>query len=507
LYKKHLGNEKIMGGIVGIYAKMSVDAILRDRIFKAGQSTSFVQPSTTDVGLFDAGLLEKLLPLLEIPATRHLAMRALSNVTHHSGVEVRLSIALQTPVLTRIIKSNPSDLHTAEQAIATLSHSIFTVTNTDHQPTQKSLKALNMRETLATVCEVLRRPDPSPYLIDHAVSLLAAVTWRCAADCKACPSMITFLVAGLRASDITVRGTCLSGLMRLHAGEAESDRRIFDPNKFVACFQRGFPEHLQDVMVDYGMNRCDVITTIRTSSDYQNAMMKCAQDRNLHALGLTLAELIVRTEFSVSDGGFQNADSPYGQFEAVDVGLPFTRWLDSLPHCAKAIRAKGIPGEEMLANILELKHLIIKQRIPDAVAHAQRAIAQNPKDPHAYFYYAITLTADRELGLRSAKKGLRCRHITPFIRFQLLQRAVEHAGDMGITALHTSSSGDKEWEEGISFLMSASEDAKLYVEQAPPDIRHMLGVLYWHILLTMVIKGPELSKDLGELKESPHEKV
>jgi hypothetical protein len=36
LYTKHLGNEKIMGGIVGIYAKMSVDSILRDRIFKAG---------------------------------------------------------------------------------------------------------------------------------------------------------------------------------------------------------------------------------------------------------------------------------------------------------------------------------------------------------------------------------------------------------------------------------------------------------------------------------------
>lgn len=35
-YTANLGNEKIMGGIVGIWAKMSADALLRDKLFRAG---------------------------------------------------------------------------------------------------------------------------------------------------------------------------------------------------------------------------------------------------------------------------------------------------------------------------------------------------------------------------------------------------------------------------------------------------------------------------------------
>lgn len=31
-----IGNEKVMGGIVGIWAKMSVDALLRNKLFRAG---------------------------------------------------------------------------------------------------------------------------------------------------------------------------------------------------------------------------------------------------------------------------------------------------------------------------------------------------------------------------------------------------------------------------------------------------------------------------------------
>ena len=36
LYDKNSTNEKIVGGVVGIYAKMCADSILRDKLFKAG---------------------------------------------------------------------------------------------------------------------------------------------------------------------------------------------------------------------------------------------------------------------------------------------------------------------------------------------------------------------------------------------------------------------------------------------------------------------------------------
>jgi hypothetical protein len=36
LYEKNPTNEKIVGGVIGIYAKMCADYILRDKLFKAG---------------------------------------------------------------------------------------------------------------------------------------------------------------------------------------------------------------------------------------------------------------------------------------------------------------------------------------------------------------------------------------------------------------------------------------------------------------------------------------
>jgi hypothetical protein len=54
--------------------------------------------------------------------------------------------------------------------------------------------------------------------------------------------------------------------------------------------------------------------------------------------------------------------------------------------------------------------------------------------------------------------------------------------------------------------MSALEDAKKYVDEAPPDNRHMKNVGYWYILLTMLTKE-RLSPDLGELDVSPSDRL
>lgn len=38
-YQRNIGNERIRGGIVGIYAKMCVDSLLRNKLFERGTST------------------------------------------------------------------------------------------------------------------------------------------------------------------------------------------------------------------------------------------------------------------------------------------------------------------------------------------------------------------------------------------------------------------------------------------------------------------------------------
>jgi hypothetical protein len=439
------------------------------------------------------------MPLVHIDLTRHMALRALGTITHHGGVSIRTEIAKYSSTLVRLIEEFPDDKNVIELAITTLAHCINAVLEGDSPANPKVLASLDMRTIVKVVTENTRKEWASSYLIDHALLLLSMSTLHATDACKSYPPMIKFLVAGLRSKDWVTRCICLGGVIRLHRKESEPDMRMLDPVAFTAAIRRGFPSHLSDLMLAYGPTRCDTYLTLSTSRDFQQAMMSSAQDHDLYALGLKMAEFILRTEFSIADGYLGSVDPITGQTETMDIGLPFTRYIDSLPHCARAIRARRVEREADLADILEIKFSIMRQRIPDAVDLAKKALKRNPDG--AYFYYAITLSANHVEGLRAAKKGLKCKNITPFVRFQLLQRAVEHAGDMGIQILQDSPTvGKTKWEEGIVFLMSALEDAKTFVDQAPPDNRHMNAVLYWFILLTITIKHSELSTDLRELQ-------
>ncbi|KAF8962291.1 hypothetical protein BDZ97DRAFT_1120677 [Flammula alnicola] len=481
VYEKNLNNEKIRGAIVGIFAKMCVDSILRNK-------------------LFEKGILEKIMPLLDIDETRHLALRALSTITHHGGSKIRMEIARKGNVLSKLIRDLPDDEKVADLGIAVLAHSVSAVVEGDAKPANPAvLKSVDMVDILKTVLETIKRPHSRPRsMIEHAVELVSMSSLHAASAFKAYPPAINFLVAGLRSTDWVTRCTCLGGLIRLYRIEAEDDQRQLDPHRFMAAIQRGVPPHLNDILMDYGPMRSEVFLTLSCTAEFQKAMMSCAQNHDLYALGLKQAELIVKTEFSIADGMFEVEDPMTGRRSFDDMGLPFKMWSDSLPHCARAIRKMNKPREEDMADILDIKYFIMKQRIPDAISLAKKCIQRNPEQ--AYFYYAITLSADNVQGLRAAKKGLKCTMITPFVKYQMMQRAVQHAGDMGVKLLQEMpEAGEKKWEEGIAFLMSALDDAKAYVDGAPPDNRHMKNVGYWFVLLIILVKE-DLSPDLRELK-------
>jgi hypothetical protein len=131
------------------------------------------------------------------------------------------------------------------------------------------------------------------------------------------------------------------------------------------------------------------------------------KNRDLYTLGIKIAGFILRTGFSVLDGMYQSQNSRTGELETMDVGLPFTRWFDVLQLCAKAIRGRGELATLDLADILEIKHSIMKRNIPGALELARKGIRCNPKC--AYFYHTITVSADHVAGVRAAKKGLKCK--------------------------------------------------------------------------------------------------
>ncbi|KAG6836737.1 hypothetical protein H0H93_004143 [Arthromyces matolae] len=377
--EKYSDNERIAGGVIVIYSQMCADSLLRNK-------------------LFEKGLLGKLLPLLDIESSRHMALRALSTITHHGGVEIRKEISRQTTSkLLQLVDEFSDDKNIGELVVTILSHSITGVLDGEQVTDPALLASMDIRSILKVTTDTSKKEWASPYLINHALGLLAASTLHASDICKAYPPALRYLVAGLRSTDWVIRCCSLGGVIRLHRNESEPDMRALDPNKFVACVQRGFPAHLEDRILDYGFQRCDTFLTVLTTRDYQKAMVDCARDHNMYSLGLKLAEYILRTEFAIADGVFSTQDPKTG----------------------------------------------------------------------------------------------------------LMQRAVEHAGDMGLQILQEfPTAGKAKWEEGIAFLMSAMEDAKVFVEEAPPDNRHMNAVLYWFILLTITIKGPDLSPDLKELEHA-----
>ncbi|KAF7980311.1 hypothetical protein HWV62_39106 [Athelia sp. TMB] len=230
--------------------------------------------------------------------------------------------------------------------------------------------------------------------------------------------------------------------------------------------------------------------------DNQRVFITAAQDKDLVSLGRKLVEFVMRTEFSIVRGGFQGERG-----EMMNVGLPFVMWLDSLPHCAQALRAKG---EEDGACVLELKRcLMTAGGHTEAYEIATKALVRNPN--HPYFWYAVTKAAMHEECLRAAKRGLKCKNITPFVRFSLLYAAVTTATELGLHTLQDTSTskegaeGGQKWELGVAFLNSAYDDAKAYIDEGPPDMRGLKAVLQIYILLSVAIQGPELSIDLREL--------
>lgn len=422
-------------------------------------------------------------------------------MTHHGGGNIRTEIAKHANTIAKLVQAYPDDEYVADLGVSTLAHTVSRVVDGGPSPNEpKILKSLDMNLIIRAVVDTVRKPFlQARSIIDHTIELTTAATLHASESFHQYPPAIDFLIAGLRSKDWVSRCSCLSGLIRLHYLGAESDQRGLDPHKLIASIERRVPSHLMDVLIDYGEYRSEMFMTATAMAEFQRAMTTCLQTRDLYRLGLQLAALILRTEFSIADGQFESEDPVTGKRQKDNCGLPFTSYVDALPHCARAIRAKGKRDELDFADILEIKFYIMRFRVPDAVVIARKGIERNPQC--SYFYYTLTLAADYVQGLKAAKQGMKCKQITPFVRFQMMQRAVEHAGGMGLKILQEEmpDEGAQRWEQGIAFLMSALEDAKTYVAEAPPDNRHMKNIGYWYILL-MILTREQLSPDLCEIR-------
>lgn len=454
------------------------------------------------------GVLDKLVPLLNIESTRFLALRALTLITQHGGGSVRLKIALHAPALTNLVDSFPDDPLLCNLVVSILSHAVgVAVIGDEGKPEYPHvLKQLDMPKILSTTVHCMTQPFSDNSSIHHGLELLTNASLQASPAYKKVPEAIKILVAGMRAEALETRAMCLGALMRIYNLGADSEACHFDPKRIVHIVKsNGTPKHLSDVLMAYGPTKCEIYMTMNIHLDFTRAMTTYPEDMNLYSLGLKIARCILSTEYSVYEGFYQVQSKRTGRWDATDLGLPFQRYSDALPLCAKAIRERGDPSEVDLADVLDIKFKIMRQRLDDATAQARQSLQRNPCC--AYFYYAIALNADPKNGLRAAKQGMKCRNTTPFIHFQLMHRAVEHAAQLALDTLQEvhltgESLGDQAKKDklslGLAFLESAVEDATRFMSEAPPDNRYKKNMAYWFIVLNLIV-AEGVSPDLREL--------
>ena len=81
-----------------------------------------------------------------------------------------------------------------------------------------------------------------------------------------------------------------------------------------------------------------------------------------------------------------------------------------------------------------------------------------------------------------------------------MYRAAEHACDTALRKLQDASHDPQQLHEGYAFAVSAWEDTRTFIQQAPPDGRSMLSVCYLHTLMSILLHGHEQTPDLPRLK-------
>ncbi len=446
-------------------------------------------------------LLSKLIPLLDRDVCRVLVLQALCAITHHGGREVRLGIAKRTPTLVRILEEFPDDALCAELVIVIVGHSATAVVANENPPDKKLLKAVDVPRLLPLLLFQLKRPNVSSLLVDHALEFFVAATQHCSKEFLALPSSVNFLVACTRCSDIQTRSVSVSGILRLHISHMEKEEYTMDPHTMMQNLKRGVPKHLNDpIMSTCGPFESEMYRTLYASRDFMKAMTEYAQNHNMYKLALEVGRLILQTEHSVQQGYFQTENERTGEMEAADLGLPFKWWVDALPLCAKELRARGTPDMLDMADVIDLKYLVLQNRTDEAQPMAERSIGRNPRV--GFFYYIRTLGSNLEEGLRAAKKGSKCPNLTSYVKYAMLFRGIEHATSLGLKSLEEACSGGQRWNEGIAFLMCALEDANEFMRSASPDNRGMKTVSLLQPLLALIINGHEFGPELHELRVS-----
>lgn len=440
--------------------------------------------------------------LLEHDLTRYIGLQLLHVFTHddcRTQETVLDDIARHGDDLCHIIQDHPNDRLVTELAVVILAHIAHLKILSLPKASNRQLADMGLRDMLPTMLHVMRSPHPSKSLFMHALMALVTTAQYIPAQCKPYPSLNILFVALLRANDLRTRSAALEGILNICHIDSEADKYEVDlhhlaqsldcaqpPLASIGVTRENYPQWLR---------QSDSAHLYRQSVKYMEALSQAARDRDLCELGRTIADIVQRSPSTV-EGSWQELEQDVsGRRPSPEFSFSL-----ALPECAKALRL-GTPSNRDAADVLDMKYYMLHDRTQEAMALAQQTSSRNPD--HPYPYYVISLCSTRSEGLSAAIRGLRCPTITPFLRKQLLWRAVELGASHGFQQILTAHIEDKRAQEmGLANLRTAWRNAQTFLTEAPVDAHLRLTIIGWSFLLIFALRGPELSQNLTELNVS-----
>ncbi|KAG9077574.1 hypothetical protein FRC06_008829, partial [Ceratobasidium sp. 370] len=471
--------------IVNLWAKLGVDAILRDK-------------------LFANGMLERMLPLFKegTPKIRQSILFALSNLTHHGGVEARRTIAkLTTPTLVDLIADPDCSARNAELGIAVLAHSLgptlleltrnFRIGEKIQPP--EVLRGVDGERICYATGAIIRRPDVDTEGVLHAIDLLKCLAFFFRDAILATHTERPF-IASLASQNIQVRLEGFVGVLRVGSSATQPESRQLDPMR-VAAIARSpeeyfTPDLMQALRSQYGGLKGGMIYEIADSTtSLDSATLQLGKAWDYAEFGRVLCKRILTCEYSLGRGVMAGPGVKTESFE------------DYFGRAADALAKSTDPADAYLPSLLRVKMAMGLGDRESVIRLSAEALKHHPEV--AFFYYTQACwTQESRAALRLSKKGLACSDLTDYVKRGLLHRSAEAGFDMTLsaTSFPLAAPGSPAWREGIAILHCAQEDSKAYIEMTPMDQRNLKTVIYTYLCVTFMLEGDEVFKNLDMIR-------
>ncbi|KZT39096.1 hypothetical protein SISSUDRAFT_1032860 [Sistotremastrum suecicum HHB10207 ss-3] len=481
----HEGDHKVMAGIVFVYGTMAKDVLLRNQ-------------------LHESGFLSKILLAVEHPVIQLAGLQALHIVFHHtqpddkSTENVSAEMAEKVmDILVSLLQDELTDDFIGEFCISIFSH-LFEAAISNSSGSNISderMRYFHVSRIVNLALERIRIRGLELHSdeLGHVLPMLTTLPFNARKAYFQNHSAINLIVACLRSTSLRVRCQGMMGLYRLEWNdteryENESIRLLIKPVR-----KQDVPSVIKGALSEYGLERCEFLATWTTFGAMSKALIRCTKEGDLLRLGKDLAAGMLVAESSVPTGKVYIEDPA-----SFDADLPFDDWMESLPLCAQALRTHK---KFDMADIVELKYFMMTERWDDLSRLGQAAIARKPEI--AFFYYAMASKGGYQ-AIKWATLGLKCQRLPPFIRWILLYERAVQAMKSAFLTLSRENVPKSRKEKGITCLKCAYHDLKAFVDGAPPDCCRMLHALNRLILISVVVKGQDLSPDLREISDILH---